>query len=79
MFLLDQLDVVVVKSDLEHRDQVALSKLSEDGTTDQVGESLAAPEEILLGLDDGQLVAAPLGLDGQYKLRSRKTRSMILW
>ena len=79
MLLLDQLDFVVDKSDLEHRDQVAFGELGEDGTTDQVGESLAAPEEILLGLDDGQLIAAPLGLNGQYKLWSRKTRSMILW
>ena len=59
VLLVDQLDVVAVKSDLEQRDQVAFGELGENGTTDQVGESLTAPEEILLGLDDGQLVAAP--------------------
>ena len=68
MLLLDQLDFVVVKSDLEHRNQVALSELGEDGTTDQVGESLASPEEVLLGLDDRQLVAASLSLHGQHEM-----------
>lgn len=66
--LLHDLDFVALHRDFEHCDLVVLGEMGEDGTADQVREPFAAPEEVLLGLDDGKLVAAALSLDGQHEL-----------
>ena len=52
---------VVHNGDPKHRDQIFLGQLGKDWTADQVEVTLSAPEEVVFGVDDGDLVASPLG------------------